>query len=96
MPAEMNIAQCVYCERTVEDVPLLNLTHRHGTAYICPQCLPILIHQPQQLLDVVRLEGRALAGAAAGAAAGAGRPGAAAGAGCLMGGVATRVARSRN
>ena len=51
VPAEMKIAQCVYCERTVEDVPLLNLTHRHGTAYICPQCLPILIHQPQQLLD---------------------------------------------
>jgi hypothetical protein len=24
--------------------------HRNGTAYICPQCLPVLIHQPQQLL----------------------------------------------
>lgn len=51
MPADMNIAQCIYCERTVEEVPLLSLTHRHGPAFICPQCLPILIHKPQQLLS---------------------------------------------
>ena len=53
MPAEEKTAQCVSCERTVEEVPLLNLTHRHGTAYICPQCLPILIHKPQQLLSTL-------------------------------------------
>ena len=51
MSAEGKTAQCVSCERTVEEVPLLNLTHRHGTAYICPQCLPTLIHDPQQLLN---------------------------------------------
>ena len=50
MSAEQKTAQCVSCERTVEEVPLLSLTHRHGAAYICPQCLPILIHEPQQLL----------------------------------------------
>jgi hypothetical protein len=44
-------AHCVSCDRTAEEVPLLSLTHRHGAAYICPQCLPILIHKPQQLLD---------------------------------------------
>jgi hypothetical protein len=40
---------CLNCERSVEVVPLLTLTHRSGTAYICPQCLPTLIHQPQVL-----------------------------------------------
>jgi hypothetical protein len=50
MSAKSTTPQCVNCERTVEEVPLLNLAHRHGAAYICPQCLPILIHQPQQLL----------------------------------------------
>jgi hypothetical protein len=44
-------ARCIHCERTVEEVPLLTLTHRAGAAYICPQCLPVLIHQPQQLLS---------------------------------------------
>ena len=51
MLAETNPARCVSCDRTVDEVPLLSLTHRHGAAYICPQCLPILIHEPQQLLS---------------------------------------------
>ena len=51
MSAESTTAQCVSCERKVEQVPLLTLNHRQGTAYICPQCLPILIHNPQQLLS---------------------------------------------
>jgi hypothetical protein len=50
MSTESTIAQCINCERTVAEVPLLSLTHRNGAAYICPQCLPILIHEPQQLL----------------------------------------------
>ncbi len=51
MYAETSIAKCVNCERTVEQVPLLTLIQRTGPAYICPQCLPILIHEPQQLLS---------------------------------------------
>ena len=42
--------QCVNCQRGVEQVPLLTLNHRGGTAYICPQCLPVLIHEPQLLV----------------------------------------------
>ena len=42
--------QCVNCQRSVEQVPLLTLNHRGGTAYICPQCLPVLIHEPQLLV----------------------------------------------
>ena len=51
MSVETESVKCVSCERTVEEVPLLSLTHRSGTAYICPQCLPILIHEPRQLLS---------------------------------------------
>jgi hypothetical protein len=51
MSMESTIARCVSCERTVAEVPLLSLVHRNGAAYICPQCLPILIHEPQQLLS---------------------------------------------
>ena len=50
MPNQEQDAYCVSCARTVEEVPLLTLVHRSGTAYICPQCLPILIHQPQTLV----------------------------------------------
>jgi len=47
--------QCLNCQRPVTQVPLLTLTHRDGTSYICPQCLPTLIHQPQTLVG--RLSG---------------------------------------
>ena len=43
--------QCVHCERTVEQVPLIPMHTRDGQAYICPQCMPVLIHRPQQLAD---------------------------------------------
>lgn len=50
MPTQEQDAYCVNCARRVEEVPLLMLVHRAGTSYICPQCLPILIHQPQDLV----------------------------------------------
>jgi hypothetical protein len=51
MPIETTVLHCVNCQRTVAEVPLITLTTRVGAAYICPQCLPVLIHEPQQLLD---------------------------------------------
>lgn len=44
------VKQCVNCGRSVEQVPLISIAHRDGAAYICPQCLPILLHQPQALV----------------------------------------------
>jgi hypothetical protein len=43
------MAKCVYCERGVEEVPLLHVQSRNGLTYICPQCLPVLIHHPERL-----------------------------------------------
>ena len=45
------VAQCIHCARTVDEVPLLMLTHRTGAAFICPQCLPTLIHEPRALIS---------------------------------------------
>ena len=41
--------KCVACERTQEQVPLLTITYQNNTFYICPQHLPVLIHNPQML-----------------------------------------------
>lgn len=46
--------QCANCERTPDQVPLIPVLTRDGQAYICPQCLPVLIHKPQQLADKLR------------------------------------------
>ena len=45
-----SVKQCLNCSRLVEQVPLISIAHRDGAAYICPQCLPILLHQPQMLV----------------------------------------------
>ncbi len=42
--------ECLVCRRTSQDTPLLALTYRDGSFHICPQHLPILIHDPHQLI----------------------------------------------
>jgi hypothetical protein len=44
---------CLNCNRTDAQVPLITLTFKDQTYYICPQCLPNLIHKPQVLTDVL-------------------------------------------
>jgi len=43
-------ATCLYCERNRQQVPLLALSYRGQQLSICPQHLPILIHDPSQLI----------------------------------------------
>jgi hypothetical protein len=47
--------QCLSCNRTEAEVPLVTLVYREESLFICPQCLPVLIHKPQNLVG--KLEG---------------------------------------
>jgi len=40
---------CIYCELTSNEVPLIPLIYQDAQVWICPQHLPVLIHQPAQL-----------------------------------------------
>jgi hypothetical protein len=42
--------KCLVCEQTSDEIPLLALTYRDTTYWICPQHFPILIHQPAKLV----------------------------------------------
>jgi hypothetical protein len=42
---------CLNCGRSDEETPLLALAFKGEEVHICPQCLPILIHHPEQLRD---------------------------------------------
>jgi hypothetical protein len=42
---------CLYCDRTSDDTPLIQLSYQGANHWICAQHLPILIHQPQKLAD---------------------------------------------
>lgn len=41
--------QCLACEQTQDQVPLITLVFQDRTFYICPRHLPVLIHNPQLL-----------------------------------------------
>ncbi|MHC4219685.1 MAG: hypothetical protein ACYSU7_14680 [Planctomycetota bacterium] len=41
--------RCLVCERTQNATPLLALQYRNDQTWICPQHLPVLIHDPTQL-----------------------------------------------
>ncbi len=41
--------RCLNCKRTSEQVPLIQLHYTGREHWICPQCLPILIHKPERL-----------------------------------------------
>jgi hypothetical protein len=41
---------CVMCERGLHESPLLRLAFRESEFWICPQHLPVLIHDPSKLV----------------------------------------------
>ena len=47
----MSEKTCLNCNRTDGQIPLITITFKGGEQYICPQCLPVLIHKTQQLAD---------------------------------------------
>ncbi len=42
-------AQCLNCNRPETIIPLVSLRYAGRQTWICTQCLPMLIHQPEQL-----------------------------------------------
>ena len=42
---------CMNCERTDKETPLISLQYASHQTWICPQCLPVLIHHADQLED---------------------------------------------
>ncbi len=42
---------CMNCARADTRVPLVQLRFHERTLYICPQCLPALIHHPERLAE---------------------------------------------
>lgn len=41
--------QCLNCNRSETEAPLVSLRFAGNQTWICTQCLPVLIHHPQQL-----------------------------------------------
>lgn len=46
-------AGCLVCRRTSADVPLVAFRYRGSDLWICPQHLPVLIHDPTKLVGLL-------------------------------------------
>lgn len=47
----MSTSTCLNCGASEQERPLISLKFQDKAMYICPQCLPILIHKPYQLAE---------------------------------------------
>ena len=45
--------KCIVCGKTHNEVPVFTVTYKEKEFYICPQHIPILIHEPQKLAGIV-------------------------------------------
>ncbi|MFY0688719.1 MAG: hypothetical protein JXQ90_16215 [Cyclobacteriaceae bacterium] len=48
---ETSTPTCVLCERTSQEVPLVKWEFQNREFHICPQHLPVIIHNPSELID---------------------------------------------
>jgi hypothetical protein len=44
------VEKCIFCEQNSEQVPLIKFQFRKNDLAICPQHLPVLIHDPSKLI----------------------------------------------
>ena len=44
---------CLYCQQNSDTVPLISLRYQGEERWICPQHLPILIHNPTVLSGIL-------------------------------------------
>ena len=53
MNDEARDPRCLACGSTDRETPLVQLVHRGSENWICPQHLPILIHDPGRLIGIL-------------------------------------------
>jgi len=48
-----NEKECIFCKRGDMEVPLVQLSFQEKAYWICPQHIPILIHEPTKLAGML-------------------------------------------
>ena len=48
-----NDKACIFCQRGDNQVPLVQLSYMEKSYWICPQHIPILIHEPGKLAGML-------------------------------------------
>lgn len=45
--------KCLVCKKSSNEVPVTQFYYRDDSFYICPQHMPVIIHNPQQLIGLL-------------------------------------------
>jgi hypothetical protein len=48
-----NHQECIFCKKDDSQVPLVQLSYQKVNYWICPQHIPILIHEPGKLAGML-------------------------------------------
>lgn len=48
-------AVCFNCQRGETEVPITTWRYQGSNIWVCSQCLPLLIHKLDQVIDVLRV-----------------------------------------
>ena len=49
----MTEKSCLVCQTSSEDVPVTKFYYRESEFYICPQHMPVIIHNPKELIGLL-------------------------------------------
>jgi hypothetical protein len=49
----MSEATCIFCKRNSNQIPLVAMQYQQQTYHICPEHLPLLIHEPEKLAGLL-------------------------------------------
>jgi len=44
---------CLVCKKTSDETPVAKFHYQQSDFYICPQHIPVLIHNPQELVGLL-------------------------------------------
>lgn len=44
---------CIVCKKTEDEIPLVIMTYKNQEIRICPEHLPLLIHEPHKLVGML-------------------------------------------
>ena len=44
---------CMFCKRTDNEIPLVQVDFKSKNYWICPQHIPVLIHDPKKLTGIL-------------------------------------------
>jgi len=49
----MEDKKCIICGKTHEEIPLTQFDYKTQNFWICPQHIPVLIHDPHKMADLL-------------------------------------------